>query len=135
MPESVGVGVGVAVEEALTLLVAVGVGVGVPDPVELPVVVPEDVNDAVALLDREVLPLVDGEAPVEIEAVGVAEGVVLVLSVLEEVTEAVPVPVLVSVPVGVGVGVGAAVTLPDQERLPVAEALAPGRRVTADEGL
>jgi hypothetical protein len=138
LPESVEVGVAVGVEGAvgvevgvrgaLAVLLAVGVEVGVLVPVELPVPVLVGVCGAVALLDREVLALLEGEAPAVRDAVGVAEMVVLALTVLLVVSEAVPVPVPVGEPEGVGVGVRAAVALPEKEVLLVAEALAPSER-------
>lgn len=94
-------------------------------PVELPVPELDGVCAAVAEEDREVLPVFEGDTPAVSVAVGLAEGVVLVLRVLLEVNEAVPVPETVGVPVGVPVGVGAAVALPENELLPDAEALAP----------
>ena len=94
-------------------------------PVELPVPELDGVCAAVEEDDREVLPVFEGDTPAVSVAVGLAEGVVLVLRVLLEVGEAVPVPETVGVPVEVPVGVEAAVALPENELLPVAEALAP----------
>jgi hypothetical protein len=87
--------------------------VPVPLPVQVPVGVPVGVGGGVPLLDREVLPVEEAEAPADSEAVGVAVTVELAESVEVGVSEAVPVPL--------GVGEG------------VAEALVPGERVA--EGL
>jgi hypothetical protein len=89
----------------------------------------------VPLLVREVLAVTEGDTPAVSEAVRVAEGEVLVLTVLLEVIEAVSEPEPVGVPVAVGVGVAAAVTLEDQELLPEEEALAPGGSDGATEEL
>ena len=123
--------------EAVMLPVLLDVGVGVPVllGVGLPVLVPLGVCAAVTLADREVLAVLEGEAPGEREAVGVPERETLALTVLLEVTEAVPVPEEVGVPVAVAVGVAAAVALPEKEMLPVAEALAPKDREAVGEEL
>ena len=63
------------------------------------------------LLERELLAVLDAESPVEMEAVGDTERVLLPLSVEEGVMEAVPVPEGVGVAVEVGLGVERGVPL------------------------
>ena len=63
------------------------------------------------LLERELLAVFDAESPVEMEAVGDTERVLLPLSVEEGVMEAVPVPEGVGVAVEVGLGVERGVPL------------------------
>ena len=75
--------------------------------------------------DKEVLPVLEGEAPAAKDAVGEALGVLEADTVVLGVDAGVPLGDPVGDPVGVGVGVGAAVALPDCEALPVVLALAP----------
>ena len=92
-----------------------GEGASVPVPLEVgvPVDVPEGVRDAVALLERDTLPVLLADAPGLSEAVGEAVTVLLAESVVEGVGAAVPVPETVGVPVAVGLGVEGGVPLLD----------------------
>ena len=75
--------------------------VGVGEEVD----VGEDVEEGVLLLDRLLLPVFDGEAPIVREAVGLGERVPLGEFVVDEVIEPVGVALGVGVPVVVGVRV------------------------------
>ena len=107
------VGEALVVELAESVLEGEGAAVPVPLEVGVPVDVPEGVRDAVALLERDTLPVLLADAPGLSEAVGEAVTVLLAESVVEGVGAAVPVPVLVGVPVAVGLGVGGGVPLLD----------------------
>ncbi len=105
-----------------------GEGASVPVPLEVgvPVDVPEGVRDAVALLERDTLPVLLAEAPGVSEAVGEAVTVLLLAeSVVEGVRELVPVPLGVGVPAPVPVGISFAVAEPDRLVLPLLLAEAP----------
>jgi hypothetical protein len=66
-----------SVELALRVEVGVGVGVPVPVPVDVGGVVALGVEGGVPLLDKELLPVLDGLAPEVSEAVGEHDTVVL----------------------------------------------------------
>jgi hypothetical protein len=110
----------------------VGVGAGVPLPLPLPlpvgvpVLVPLGVGTGgVALLLRLVLPLLEALAPSVRDAVALGDTVLLADAVLVGVLAGVGVAEPEDVPVGVSLGVFAAVGLPDQDVLGVADAEAP----------
>ncbi len=121
----------------------VGVAEGVVLGVEEAVPVPEDVGEPVGeelgvgggvlLLESELLPLLEGVAPLVSEAVGEAEAVELGEVVVEGVKDPVPVHVLVGVPVGEGVSVVGGVAALDKEVLAVLLAEAPAEREAVDE--
>ncbi len=107
----VGAVVVVGVLEAEAVGVPVGEGVGVAG--------------GVALLEREALPVLEGEAPLVSEAVGETLMVELAESVALGVKGAVPVPLGVGEGVPMGEGVGGGVPLLDSELLPLLEGVAP----------
>jgi hypothetical protein len=106
----------------------VKLAVPVPVPVGVEVLVGLGVGGGVPLLEREVLPVLDDEAPLVREAVGEALTVELAESVGEGVREPVPLPLLVSVPEGVAVGVMEAAVLLERGTLGVLLAGAPAVR-------
>jgi len=110
-----------AVGDALAVEEGVPVALRVPVPVALLLGVPL----VVALALREVLPVLEGDAPLERDAVGDGETVVLPLRVVVAESEEVPVGVAVPVPVIVLLGVCGAVALALRELEPVLEADAP----------
>ena len=77
------------------------------------------------LEDRELLPVLEADSPVEIEAVADTVSVLLPLNVEEGVLEAVPVPLEVEVPLDVGVGVAGGVEEAEKEALPEVLGVAP----------
>ena len=130
-----------AVGEALTVLLeesvdeGVGAAVPVPETVGVGDRVALGVGCGVPLLDCELLPVMEGEAPTERDAVGEALTVLLAESVEEGVGAAVPVPDTVGVGDRVALGVGCGVPLLDCELLPVAEGEAPTEREAVGEAL
>ena len=124
--ERLGVGEPVCVELALRVEVGVGGGVGVALGVGVPEEVALRVGGGVPLLDSELLPVWDGEAPLVREGVGEALTVELAESVEEGVEAAVPVPLVEGVPVEVPEGVWDAVALLEKDVLGVLLAEAPG---------
>jgi hypothetical protein len=89
----------------------------------------------VGLEDRELLPVLEADSPVEIEAVADTVSVLLPLNVEEGVLEAVPVPLEVEVPLDVGVGVAGGVEEAEKEALPEALGDAPWEREGVGERL
>jgi hypothetical protein len=116
------------VELLETVVLGVKEAVPVPEGVGLPVEVGLGVGEGVPLLDSDVLPLLEAEAPAVREAVGEADTVELLETVVLGVKEAVPVPEGVGLPVEVGLGVGGGVPLLDSDVLPLLEAEAPAVR-------
>ena len=128
-----------AVGDTDTVLLAVRVEVGVAAGVPLLVAVgeldgvPELVCVAVAELLRELEPVLEADAPDVRDAVGDADAVLLLLTVVLAVALPVPLPVDVAVPEGVGDGVMELVGAAVMEIVPVLEADAPA--VTEPVGL
>jgi hypothetical protein len=118
--------------ETVLLLDRVLVGereaVPVPVPEPVGVGVGEGVRDGVPVLESELLPLLEGEAPAVREAVDEPETVLLLDRVLVGEREAVPVPVPEPVGVGVGEGVRDGVPVLESELLPLLEGEAPAVR-------
>lgn len=81
--ESVAVGVAVTVELELRVLVGVGEGVSLPVFEEVGLGVGEGVEEGVGLLERELLGVLEGEAPTVRDAVRVTDSVLLPVSVVE----------------------------------------------------
>ena len=88
-----------------------------------------------ALLERLVLGVLEGEAPSVREAVGGGDTVELAESVVLGVKDPVAVPLGVGVDVGVGVGVAGGVALPDRLMLPVLDWDAPAVNEAVGEEL
>ncbi len=106
--DSEAVGDMVTVDEELTVEEGVGGGVPVGDMVGEPVGVEEGVAALEVLLDRDLLPVFEGVAPLDSDPVGVADTLALALRVGEVVKDAVPVAVPVEVGERVELGVGVA---------------------------
>ena len=127
--EAPGVRGGVEDKEGVEEAVSVGDEVTVPEPVPVEVGelvgVEETVSMGVTELLRDVLPVLEAEAPVVIDAVGGAECVLLKLCVEVDVCGGVPVPVGVGELEGVAVEEGDGVEAPLRELEPVVEADAP----------
>ena len=99
----------------------------------LTVEVAEGVVAGVALPERDTLGEVEALAPLDSDAVGEEDSVLLPESVEEGVGGGVAVLLLVGDPVGVPVGVGAALALPLSDSLGVLEGLAP--TVSVEDGV
>ena len=123
--ESELVGEAVAVEDAESVVDEVGKGDCVALDVGDPVPLVDTVCDGVALLDKDVLPVFDGDAPAVSDAVGEALSVELAEMVEEGVGPAVPLLLPVGVPEEVAEGVDAGVMLPERDTLGEVEELAP----------
>jgi hypothetical protein len=121
----------------LAEIVELGVMDAVPVPLEvgLPVSVPVGVALGVTLLERELLGVLEAEAPLVREGVGEALTVELAESVEEGVKDPVPVPLEVGVPVAVPVGVALGVALLERELLPELEGEAPAETEAVGEAL
>ena len=117
----------------LTVELAVGGGVPVDEGVGVTVGVPVLVCEGVAELEREALPLLEGDTPLVRDAVGEDDCVLLPLTVGLAVAAPVPLPVGEAVLVGEEEGVEEPVSEAVMETVPVLEAEAP--RVTVAVGL
>ena len=112
-----------AVEDGLTA------EVGLLVPVDVPVSVALGVGGGVALLDSDVLPVLEGEAPSVKLVVGEADCLLLSDRVEVGVTEAVELLLPVGVAVRVGLDVGRGGTLLDSDVLPMFDGEDPGAKM------
>ena len=99
----------------------------VPEPLTVPLLEGVPLGDwlGLTLLDQEVEPVVEALAPAVKEAVGLADRVLLALSVVEPVLLLLPVGVCVALPVGVPLGLWLGETLLLSEMELLLLALAP----------
>jgi len=127
------VGETVTVELPETVVVGDHEPVPVPEGVGVAVEEGEGVGGGVPELDCEILPVLEGEAPLVSDAVGEADTVELAERVLLGVGAAVPVPEGVGVPEVVPVGVAGGVAVLEKDMLGVLVADAPADKEAVDE--